>query len=67
MARGKVHMYDSEKGYGLIKPDREEECLFVHRTSILDDSDAGLKPDQVVHFSVHRGPHGRQAIDVRGC
>lgn len=65
MARGKVETYDSKEGYGFIIPDRAENHLYVHRTSILGKSGEVLNANQIVHFEVLDGKHGKQAVKVR--
>ncbi len=65
MARGTVTTFDSNKGYGTIRPDQSQDELFVHEISVTVRNTPALTVGQVVYFEVLNGAHGRQAIEVR--
>ena len=66
MARGTVSKFDTNQGYGYIRPDNTTTEIFVHGSSAIDISqDPPLRLGQVVYFEILTGPHGRQAVKVR--
>lgn len=65
MARGTVSKFDEKLGYGLIRPDKTREELFVHGSSVPENHTPPLKLGQIVYFEILNGPHGRQAVAVR--
>ena len=64
MAEGTVKWFNSEKGYGFIKPDDGGEDLFVHYTAIQAAGFRELKEGQRVSFEVTQGQKGPQASSV---
>jgi CspA family cold shock protein len=64
MAQGTVKWFNSEKGYGFIAVDGEND-LFVHYTAIQMDGYRSLEDGQRVEFEVGEGPKGPQAEHVR--
>ena len=64
MAQGTVKWFNSEKGYGFIAVDGEND-LFVHYTAIQMDGYRSLEDGQRVEFEVGEGPKGPQAEQVR--
>lgn len=59
---GTVKFFNSEKGFGFIRPDEEMEDLFFHKTACAE----GVPQDgDTVAFQVSEGPKGLSAIRVR--
>ena len=66
MPQGKVKFFDTEKGFGFIKPDDGSKDVFVHRNNIENlDYNQGLEDDEAVEFEVEETPKGLSAINVR--
>ena len=66
MPQGKVKFFDSEKGFGFIKPDDGSKDVFVHRNNIENlDYNQGLEDDEAVEFEVEETPKGLSAINVK--
>lgn len=66
MAQGKVKFFDTEKGFGFIKPDDGSDDVFVHRNNVENlDYNQGLEDDEAVEFEVEETPKGLSAINVR--
>ncbi len=61
MQTGIVKMFNSEKGFGFIKPDDGGEDIFVHQTGLIDN----INRDDKVEFSQERGKKGMNAVQVR--
>ena len=65
MPQGKVKFFDTEKGFGFIKPDDGSKDVFVHRNNIENlDYNQGLEDDEAVEFEVEETPKGLSAINV---
>lgn len=66
MAQGKVKFFDTQKGFGFIKPDDGSKDVFVHRNNIEDlDYNQGLEDGEAVEFEVEETPKGLSATNVR--
>jgi CspA family cold shock protein len=66
MKQGKVKFFDTQKGFGFIKPDEGGEDVFVHRNNIENlDYNQGLEDDEAVEFEVEETPKGLSAINVK--
>ena len=66
MPQGKVKFFDTEKGFGFIKPDDGSKDVFVHRNNIENlDYNQGLEDDEAVEFEVEETPKGLSAINVK--
>lgn len=61
MPVGTVKFYHSEKGYGFIETDAEEEDVFFHITEV-----TGFTPeeDDEVEFELEEGDKGPRAVEV---
>lgn len=64
MASGTVKWFNSEKGYGFIRPDEGGEDLFVHFSAIQMGGYKTLEEGQKVTFEVTEGRKGPQAAEV---
>lgn len=59
---GTVKFFDSEKGFGFIKPDEEMDDLFFHKSTLA----GGVAYDNDrVEFKISEGPKGLCAIQVK--
>ena len=63
MPQGKVKWFSSEKAYGFIAQDDDND-IFVHVTGLAEGVTT-LEPDQLVEFEVVQGRKGQQAANVR--
>lgn len=61
MPTGKVKFFNSEKGFGFIRPDDGSDDVFVHITSVQRSGLEGLKDDQAVSYELTEGRDGRMA------
>lgn len=60
---GTVVKFDTERGYGFIKPDISDQDIFVHKKQLGDGLDRLTEGDRV-KFRLARGPKGIEAHDV---
>ncbi len=63
MPQGKVKWFSTEKAYGFIAQDNDND-IFVHVTGLAEGV-TSLETDQVVEFEVTQGRKGNQAANVR--
>ena len=63
---GTVQWFSRVKGYGFIRPDTQEEDVFVHYSAIQGEGYRNLNEGQRVEFAVEDTPKGPQAVDVVG-
>lgn len=64
--RGLVLWFNTDKGYGFIKPDDGSKDIFVHFSGISKSEGVNkLEKDQVVDFSVAENDKGRIATNAR--
>ncbi|WP_307648188.1 cold-shock protein [Nocardia speluncae] len=63
--RGRVFWFDSEKGFGYIKPDDGTEQVFVEYRCIETDGYRTLHAGQPVTFVSMARPRGHEAVTVR--
>lgn len=61
MPTGKVKFFNSEKGFGFIRPDDGSDDVFVHITAVQRSGLEGLKDDQAVSYELTEGRDGRMA------
>ncbi len=61
---GTVQWFSRVKGYGFVRPDGQEEDVFVHYSSINGDGYRNLDQGQRVEFTMEDTPKGPQAVDV---
>jgi len=66
MTQGTVKFFDTQKGFGFIKPDDGGKDVFVHRNNVESlDYNQGLEDNEAVEFEVEETPKGLSAINVR--
>lgn len=63
MFEGKVIWFNNEKGYGFILYDGKE--VFVHYSSILDNSFKTLIKNERVRFDLRQTEKGLRAVNVK--
>lgn len=64
--RGVVLWFNTEKGYGFIKPDDGSKDMFVHFSGIAKSENTNkLEKDQAVEFGVSENEKGKIATNVR--
>ena len=63
-ASGTVQWFSRVKGYGFIRPDGQEEDLFVHYSSIVGEGYRNLRRGQKVEFTMEDSDKGPQAVEV---
>jgi len=64
MMTGSVKWFNNAKGYGFVKPDGQDEDVFVHFSAIAMDGYKTLKEGQKVEFELSQGPKGLHAAHV---
>ncbi|CAO3677089.1 unnamed protein product [Rhizopus stolonifer] len=67
--KGHVKFFNSQKGYGFILPNDQEEGeeVFVHHTAIHNDGGfKSLAEGEEVEYDLIKGPKGMQASNVTG-
>jgi CspA family cold shock protein len=64
MPQGTVKWFNSEKGYGFIRPDDGGEDLFVHYSGIEGSGFRSLEEGDKVSYEVTQGRQGPQAQNV---
>jgi CspA family cold shock protein len=63
---GTVQWFSRVKGYGFIRPDGQEEDVFVHYSVIRGEGYRNLNRGQRVEFAIEDTPKGPQAVEVLG-
>jgi len=64
MVTGSVKWFNNAKGYGFVKPDGQDEDVFVHFSAINMGGYKTLKEGQKVEFEISQGPKGLHASHV---
>ena len=64
MPNGTVKFFNSEKGYGFLSVEGEED-VFVHYSNIEGEGYRSLDEGQSVEFEVGPGRKGPEALNVR--
>ncbi|MED4312934.1 cold-shock protein [Heyndrickxia coagulans] len=64
MEHGTVKWFNSEKGYGFIEREGEDD-VFVHFSAIQGEGYKTLEEGQKVSFDVEEGSRGPQAANVQ--
>ncbi|MEM1020234.1 MAG: cold-shock protein [Pseudomonadota bacterium] len=59
MALGTVKWFNSEKGYGFIKPDEGARDVFVHVTAVKAAGLEDLQEGQRLEFELQQGQDGK--------
>lgn len=62
--QGTVKWFNSEKGYGFIRPARGGRDIFVHHSSIDKDGFRTLQEGDLVEYTIGDGPKGPNAQRV---
>ena len=60
MQEGTVKFFNTEKGFGFIKPNDSNEDLFVHANGLIDE----IRENDKVQFETETGRKGLNAINV---
>ena len=60
MQEGTVKFFNSEKGFGFIKPDNSSDDVFVHMSGLIHEI---MKNDRV-SFTMEKGKKGMNAVNV---
>jgi len=63
---GTVQWFSRVKGYGFIRPEGQDEDVFVHYSAIRGEGYRNLSEGQRVEFTTEDTPKGPQAVDVVG-
>ncbi len=61
METGVVKFFNTQKGYGFIKSDRNGKDVFVHASGLVDE----INEKDQVSFEVREGKKGLNAVNVK--
>jgi cold shock protein len=61
MSAGTVKWFNTQKGYGFIRPDDGSNDVFVHISAVEQAGLRGLNEGQKVTYDVERGRQGKTA------
>jgi cold shock protein len=64
MASGTVKWFDSNRGYGFIRPEQGED-VFVHISAVEASGLQTLQEGQAVEFDIEQGRKGSQAANLQ--
>ncbi len=64
MPKGTIRRLITERGFGFIRTEQEED-LFFHRSQLQGVDYSSLREGQQVEFEVGEGPDGSCAVKVR--
>ena len=65
MPTGIVKWLNSNIGYGFIKPDNEDNDIFVHITSLIRSGLQTLNQGQKVNFDVEPTKNKKHAVNIQ--
>lgn len=67
MATGTVKWFNTQKGYGFIKPDEGGSDVFVHISAVERSGLTTLKEDQAVSYELHTDERRNKtsAVDLK--
>lgn len=60
-SKGKVVFFNTQKGYGFINNQANDERIFVHVSGLVDE----IKENDLVTFELKKGPKGMNAVNVK--
>ncbi len=60
MQEGTVKFFNSEKGFGFIKPSDSSDDIFVHVNGLIDE----IKENDKVQYETEQGKKGLNAVNV---
>jgi CspA family cold shock protein len=60
MKEGTVKFFNTEKGFGFIKPADSSEDIFVHHSGLISE----IRENDRVRFEVEQGRKGLNAVNV---
>ncbi len=60
MQEGTVKFFNTEKGFGFIKPKNSSEDIFVHVNGLIDE----IRENDEVQFETEQGRKGLTAVNV---
>ncbi|MCU0431181.1 MAG: cold shock domain-containing protein [Cytophagaceae bacterium] len=58
--QGTVKFFNTEKGFGFIKPEDSSEDVFVHSTGLIDK----IRENDKVKYDLEKGKKGMMAVNV---
>ena len=64
MATGTVKWFDSNRGYGFIRPEQGEDVV-AHVSAVEASGLQTLQEGQAVEFDIEHGRKGPQAVNLR--
>lgn len=64
MNKGTVKWFNSQKGFGFITNQENNEDIFVHFSGIASNGFKSLEDGQSVTFDITEGARGLQAVNV---
>jgi CspA family cold shock protein len=66
---GTVKFFNSEKGYGFIKPDQGGQDVFVHVSAVMSSGLGTLNEGQRVSFEIEPDKRGKgpKAVNLQGA
>ena len=64
MYKGTVIWFNTQKGYGSLRINKDGTKVFVHWTGLNMEGFKTLRPGQTVTFDVIETERGRQAVNV---
>ena len=64
---GTVKFFNSDKGFGFIKPDEGEKDIFVHISAVQASGLTGLEENQKVSFDTEEDTRGKgpKAVNIQ--